>query len=74
MSENKRKQKRFLLLSLAFFYFSESGLFKGLRPIQMKNFFLSQVICDRSRLLLPLLPRPLRPRAIGAGFGRLAIT
>jgi hypothetical protein len=38
------------LLLFAFFYFSESGHFKGLRPIQMKIFSSSQVICEMSRL------------------------
>jgi hypothetical protein len=34
---NGRKRKRFYLLSLGFIHFSESGLFKGLRPIQMEK-------------------------------------
>jgi hypothetical protein len=34
---NKRKQIKANLLSFVFFYFLESGLFKGLRPKKIKN-------------------------------------
>jgi hypothetical protein len=37
-NENKRKQNGFLLLPFISFYFSESGLFKGLRPKEIKKF------------------------------------
>src|ERR1700735_528615 len=35
---NKRKQNRFLLFSFICVYFFESGLFNGIRAIQIKNF------------------------------------
>jgi hypothetical protein len=37
-NESERKQNGFLSLSFAFFWFSESGLFKGLQPKKAKKF------------------------------------
>jgi hypothetical protein len=37
INANKRKQNSLHLLSFTSVYFSESGLFKGLRPIQIKK-------------------------------------
>jgi hypothetical protein len=37
------------MLGFAWFYSSESGLFNGLRPIQIKNSLLSRVVREKSR-------------------------
>jgi hypothetical protein len=50
IGENGRKSTKAKTLSFVFFYFSESGLFKGLCPIQMIFFHP------------PLGPSPLRHR------------
>ena len=47
------------MLSFAYVYFLESGLFNGLQPIQIKKILVpSQVVCRRSEQALPPnLPR-----------------
>ncbi|MFZ0601050.1 MAG: hypothetical protein WAN05_06735 [Roseiarcus sp.] len=46
--EIRRKQNSFLLVSFAFFYFLESGLFKGLQPKKLKK--ISRLPASRDRL------------------------
>jgi hypothetical protein len=52
-----------ILLSFVFIYFSESGLFNGLRPIQIKFFLPSPKTRSgcRTRRGAPLGTRPGRP-------------
>jgi hypothetical protein len=40
IKENKRKEMKANFLSFPFICFSESGLFNGLQPIQIKKLFL----------------------------------
>jgi hypothetical protein len=44
VNENKRKQMKAKLLSFAYVYFFESGLFNGLQLIQIKKSFPSQAV------------------------------
>src|ERR1700734_3077223 len=61
INANKRKQNCFLLFSFICVYFFESGLFNGLRAIQIKNFprdFSSRRRLHGSRLIRASLDRP----------------
>ena len=54
--ERKSKEMKAKLLSFPFIFFSESGLFKGLRPIQIKKSGLaSQVVRKMSQTQFSIL-------------------